>query len=269
MYIRGVRRRRLVRLQVARASASEMYVRWRGGTLSVDVEMVPLSELLAAISRITGIQTEGGEELNERISVHLAGFKPLELLLQLLAEFDYAISAGGGPQGEGGRVVILRRGTAGKPSALEARTEPGQAEPAAAAPPQPPVPANFTVVAEHPQSLQTPGFQTFPPHEGTAPLQSSSGDTAGTSQPKSSQSVQLNTFWTDSQNGASHARVQYHGGPILANFTIYPLYYGNWPNRRTFIFSKLTCKAGSLPLERDAPHDRQPVISSMVWYPQP
>lgn len=28
----------------------------------------------------------------------------------------------------------------------------------------------------------------------------------------------------------THAPLQYHGGPVLGTFTIYPLYYGNWSN---------------------------------------
>ena len=89
----------------------QLKVKWDSGKLSLDAEAVPLSEVLQAISRETGIEITGAEALSDPVSIHLAGVELFQALRDLLLHVDYAITPG--PQGStsprGTRVTIVGR----------------------------------------------------------------------------------------------------------------------------------------------------------------
>ena len=89
----------------------QLKVKWESGKLSLDAEAVPLSEVLQAISRETGIEVTGAEAFTNPVSMHLAKVELFQALRDLLLHVDYAITPG--PQGSasprGTRVIIVGR----------------------------------------------------------------------------------------------------------------------------------------------------------------
>lgn len=99
------------RINNVRPPGFQLKVKWDSGKLSLDAEAVPLSEVLQAISRETGIEVAGAERLSNLVSMHLAGVELFQALRDLLLHVDYVITLG--PQGSastrGTRVIIVGR----------------------------------------------------------------------------------------------------------------------------------------------------------------
>ncbi len=115
-------------------------VEWKEGRLSVVAENVPLSRVLAEVARLTGIELEGIEQLQEKVDIHLSGVVLTEGLQNLLAHADYAIRYGSGPEGAHRLQVVVfgQRGVLkvqnGAPSEVKTVTQPARIE---AEPPRP------------------------------------------------------------------------------------------------------------------------------------
>jgi hypothetical protein len=94
-----------------RTPGFQLKVKWESGRLSLDAEAVPLSEVLQAISRETGIEVTGAEAFTNPVSMHLAKVELFPALRDLLLHVDYAITPS--PQGSasprGTRVIIVGR----------------------------------------------------------------------------------------------------------------------------------------------------------------
>src|SRR5713101_5040796 len=61
--------------------------------------------------------------------------------------------------------------------------------------------------------------------------------------------------------GDAHAPLQYHGGPILRTFRIYPLYYGNWSNADITAQQNYLTGLTAYLSGKDEPAGQQP----MMW----
>jgi Spy/CpxP family protein refolding chaperone len=107
------------RIDHVRTPSLRLKVKWESGKLSLDAEEVPLSEVLLGVSRATGIEVTGVQELSKRVSIHLSGVELSQALRDLLLHVDYAITAG--PQGpaspQGTRVIIVSRSSPNSSSA--------------------------------------------------------------------------------------------------------------------------------------------------------
>ena len=57
----------------SRAPGSEVKVKWEAGKLSLDVDGVPLSEVVQAVSHQTGVEIIGAQGLSDRVFRHFAG----------------------------------------------------------------------------------------------------------------------------------------------------------------------------------------------------
>jgi HEAT repeats len=91
---------------VSSASAqARLKVEWEGGHLSVTAEKVPLSQILQEVAHRTGIEVQGGEGLQEEVSVSFAGLPLSEGLQKLLTQVNYLLVDGAGPQ-EGPRPML-------------------------------------------------------------------------------------------------------------------------------------------------------------------
>jgi hypothetical protein len=104
----------------------QLKVKWESGKLSLDAEVVPLSEVLQAISHETRIEVTGAEGLSNLVSMHLAGAELFQALRDLLLHVDYAITHG--PQGSasprGTQVIIVGRSSPdSSPAASVAESE--------------------------------------------------------------------------------------------------------------------------------------------------
>jgi hypothetical protein len=64
------------------------------------------------------------------------------------------------------------------------------------------------------------------------------------------------------QNGTTNpcAQMQYHGGPILENFTIYPLYFGDWTQQDMNIQQSFLNNLAAYISGENAPEGRQPTL---------
>ena len=74
-------------------AAPLLRLRWESGKLTLDAEKVPLSEILDAIAAKTGMEVTGAE-LSREMTVHFNDAGLLQVLRELLAGVNYAISEG-------------------------------------------------------------------------------------------------------------------------------------------------------------------------------
>ncbi len=96
---------------------SDLRVQWKAGKLSLDAERAPLSEVLGAVSRATGIRVSGAQGLSNRVSAHFTEMNLLPALRQLLARVDHVVAAGpeASSPAQGTRVIIFLRAAEGGP----------------------------------------------------------------------------------------------------------------------------------------------------------
>jgi hypothetical protein len=87
----------------------DLRVQWEGGKLSLDAEIVPLSEVLRVLSDATGIRVTGAESLGIPVSASFVKADLIPALKELLARVSYAIVLGpeDSTPAQGVRVVIL------------------------------------------------------------------------------------------------------------------------------------------------------------------
>jgi len=91
-----------------RTPSFQLVVKWQSGKLSLDAEAAPLSEVLRAISRETGIEVIGAEGLSNLVSMHLARVELFQALHDLLLHVDCAITPGS-QDSASPRVIIVGR----------------------------------------------------------------------------------------------------------------------------------------------------------------
>jgi hypothetical protein len=91
------------------APGPQVKVKWEAEKLSLDVDGAPLSEVLQAVSRETGIEVVGARRVSNRVCTHLAGMGLVQALKELLSGVDYAVAAGasGSASAQTTRVVIV------------------------------------------------------------------------------------------------------------------------------------------------------------------
>jgi hypothetical protein len=101
-------------------------VEWKAARLSVSAQGVSLAQILREVARRTGIEVQGLEGLQQRVSVRFADLPLREGLEKLLAQMDYAIL--GDLSAEGGkrpaRVVVSGRWPSPAGSASNEAAEP-------------------------------------------------------------------------------------------------------------------------------------------------
>jgi len=110
---------------VSPASAQPpLVVEWKAQRLSVSAERAPLAQVLQEVARQTGIEVDGLQGLQQRVSVRFANLPLRDGLAKLLAHQDYAM-LGDPSSAQGGEpvtLVILGR-PASSAVAEEQRTE--------------------------------------------------------------------------------------------------------------------------------------------------
>jgi len=72
----------------------DLRLKWNSGKLDLDAENIPLSQVLQAISSETGIEITGAAAPADPTSAHFAGADLIQVLRDLLAGVDFAISSG-------------------------------------------------------------------------------------------------------------------------------------------------------------------------------
>jgi hypothetical protein len=106
---------------------ASLTVEWEAARLSVSAQGVSLAQILREVVRQTGIEVQGLEGLEQRVSVRFADLSLRDGLEKLLAQMDYAIL--GDLSAEGGkrpaRVVVSGRWP---PPAVSARKEAAEPE---------------------------------------------------------------------------------------------------------------------------------------------
>jgi type II secretory pathway component GspD/PulD (secretin) len=105
-------------LPVSAQSAST--VTWEGEALSVTADKAPLAQVLQEVADHTGIEVQGLEGLQDKVSVHFAGLPLRQGLQELLATVNYLYLDGTAPQGEkrSTLVVVFGKREFFSPSAL-------------------------------------------------------------------------------------------------------------------------------------------------------
>jgi hypothetical protein len=81
----------LLLLPTSLLAESQLTVQWQEGRLSVVAENVPLSQILRKVTQQTGLQVQGREGLQEKVSVHFSDLSLSEGLQRLLAHVNYVI----------------------------------------------------------------------------------------------------------------------------------------------------------------------------------
>jgi uncharacterized protein (DUF2132 family) len=79
-------------------------IRWTGDRLSVRAADVLLAEVMAEVSRVTGIAIDGKEKLTGRLTIDFADLTPEDALATLLADANYIIKSA--PAERAGRVAF-------------------------------------------------------------------------------------------------------------------------------------------------------------------
>ncbi len=113
----------LIVLPIAAAACPSIKVEWRDGRLSVDAENALLREVLRTVSLQTGVQFEGWEGIQERVSLHFSALPLGEALQKLLAHVDYAMSGEISRTAELRIMVFGRQGTAPDQPTVTQRTQ--------------------------------------------------------------------------------------------------------------------------------------------------
>jgi len=90
----------------ARAQAPAA-IEWDGGRLSVQVDQVPLRDVLAAVAHRTGVAFRGTASLQDDVSFHFSGLSLDEALTQLAAGFNHVVVEERRPRGEIQPVLVL------------------------------------------------------------------------------------------------------------------------------------------------------------------
>jgi len=81
----------LLLLPTSTLAESQLAVQWKEERLSVVAEKVPLCQILREVAQQTGLQVQGGERLQEKISVHFSDLSLSEGFQRLLAHVNYII----------------------------------------------------------------------------------------------------------------------------------------------------------------------------------
>lgn len=111
---------------VSAAGGAHLTLAWEADTLTLDAEEVPLSQVLQALSRKTGIEIAWTGALDEPVSAHIAGAGLIQALQELLAGHDYGIA---GPPVACVLIVPARRDSAG-PTGGKRKAEDAPSKPA-------------------------------------------------------------------------------------------------------------------------------------------
>ncbi len=94
-------------------------VEWQEGRLSIHAESIPLSQIIKEIAHHTGLEIQGAEELQEKVSFHFADLSLSEGIQKLLAHVNYFLLEEASPQGNKRPTRVLVFGQRAAPSSEE------------------------------------------------------------------------------------------------------------------------------------------------------
>ena len=103
-------------------------IEWRQGRLSVDVDRVPIGELLTTVAGTTGVEVRGFANVNGTVSIHFANRSLRDGLSALLNRFNYAMIDEPATGDDRERIVVI---VVGPKSDLDAETATAYLRPAA------------------------------------------------------------------------------------------------------------------------------------------
>ena len=99
-------------------------IEWRQGRLSVDVDRVPIGELLTAVAGTTGVEVRGLANVDGTVSIHFANRSLRDGLSALLNRFNYAMIDEPATGDDRERIVVIVVGPKSDLDAETARAQP-------------------------------------------------------------------------------------------------------------------------------------------------
>ena len=108
-------------------------IEWREGRLSVDVDRVPMGELLTTVAGTTGVEVWGLANVDGTVSIHFANRSLRDGLSALLNRFNYAMIDEPATGDERERIVVIVVGPKSDADVETARAQPRASVPPVAA----------------------------------------------------------------------------------------------------------------------------------------